>query len=122
MDELNQLLEGVADVNGWLLKFGEVAGIEGRGTLSRLGWVEEYTDDVNEGYHYKQVHSEGGHEGGGEHVERIYEIYKDDQTTGIFFELAGFYSSYEGIEWDDCVTRVYPHQVMVTQYRDYPEA
>lgn len=118
---MDELLQGVVDVNGWVTEFGKVSGAA-EGYRRTLGWLEEYTNDVYEGYSYKQVYGKGGFEGGGDSVERVYEIFKDGQSTGIFFQHDGFYSSYEGTEWDTSVCRVYPRQVVVTKYFDSPEA
>lgn len=118
---MDELLQGVADVNEWLSEFGKISGAA-ESYRRRLGWVEEYANNVYEGYSYVRVDGRGGYEGGGDRVERVYEIFKDGQTTGIFFQHDGFYSSYEGTEWDHNVSRVYPCQVMVTQYHTTPEA
>lgn len=47
-----------------------------------------------EGGEFVQVHSEGGREGDGEYVQRVYEL------DGRFVEVTGNYTSWDGIDWD----------------------
>lgn len=80
----------------------------------------------------KTVESEGGGEGGGDSVTRVYEVLKnvtpgkkrgfEGGETICFLRSCGYYSSEEGTEWDNDFDRVYPRQVVVTQYFDSPEA
>lgn len=74
------------------------------------------------------VYHEGGYEGGGEHAERIFEVVENASCTPNnvlvgnvlgYIRVVGFYSSYEDSKWFDnpeSLHRVYPKQVMVTQY------
>lgn len=62
------------------------------------------------------VDGEGGHEGGGDYVERIVEI-KHAGKHVAYVQFTGFYASYDGTTWDDEVTQVWPHQVTVTVYK-----
>jgi hypothetical protein len=61
------------------------------------------------------VYREGGGEGGGEYVERVYEVKKDGQTIN-FIRTTGFYDSYDGIDWSQLYDEVKPVQVTVTRY------
>lgn len=67
---------------------------------------------------YKLVHSNGGGEGEGEHVERVLEFKVGKQVT--FLRTTGFYSSYNGTDWSEEWSVVYPRQVVITQYFDAP--
>jgi hypothetical protein len=73
-------------------------------------------------FRIKLVHEVGGGEGEGETVERVWEVIDTfvDKSLG-FAMLTGFYTSYNGTDWDSTLTRVYPRQVTVTQYFDKPE-
>jgi hypothetical protein len=72
------------------------------------------------GFELKQVYSEGGYEGGGDHAEVVVGIsYGDEVLAHVRF--TGFYNSYAGTEWDDSsLERVYPREVVVTQYFNKP--
>lgn len=61
---------------------------------------------------WKKVHSEGGGEGGGSYVVRVFHFEKFD----TYLKLEGHYSSYEGTEWDDNFTIVKPEQKTITVY------
>ncbi len=60
------------------------------------------------------VHEEGGREGGGEYVERV--VHFVDHN--VYIKLEGYYSSYNGTEYDDSdYEEVRPKQVEVTIYK-----
>ena len=72
------------------------------------------------GFELKEVYSEGGYEGGGEHAEVVVGIFHGNEALA-YIRFTGFYNSYEGTEWDtSSVERVYPREVVVTQYFDKP--
>lgn len=80
--------------------------------------LEELDGDVVQGVKLDLVHSEGGGEGGGEYVERVYALI--EHSTGetlSFVRQTGSYYSHDGIYWDGELEQVFPHQVMVTEYR-----
>jgi hypothetical protein len=58
------------------------------------------------------VENHGGGEGDGE--ERWIVIKVGDQ----FFEYSGYYSSWDGTEWDNELREVEPYTVEVTKYRE----
>ena len=58
---------------------------------------------------------EGGGEGEGESVYRVYAILKDGVEIA-YFSVNGYYASEYGTDFEDDFTTVYPRQVMVTQY------
>jgi hypothetical protein len=60
------------------------------------------------------VHEEGDTEGGGDHSEVVVH-FKDHN---IFLRATGFYSSYNGTEWDSDLTEVEPYEKMVTFYKN----
>jgi hypothetical protein len=70
------------------------------------------------GISVKQVHSEGDCEGGGDHSEHIWSVGFEGVPPFAHIQVTGFYSSYNGTEWNDLseAILVYPRQVMVTQY------
>ena len=91
------------------------------------------------GFALFEVYSIGGHEGEGDAVVRVFEIRKnvtsvkqnlyendpyveitDGKTVG-YFKVTGFYSSYDGIEWDNNFTIVFPRQVQITEYHESKE-
>lgn len=62
----------------------------------------------------KLVHSEGGREGEGSQVDRVYLIKTDEVER--FVRTTGFYDSYNGTEWDGSFERVYPQRYIETRY------
>lgn len=80
----------------------------------------------------KQVEAVGGGEGGGETVLRVWAVIEgaipakptrkngytsySDGVVVAHIRLGGYYTSYEGIEFDDKAEFVFPQQVTVTQY------
>lgn len=63
----------------------------------------------------KKVHSEGGCEGGGDHAEIVFGIMYNGACVQ-HFRVTGYYSSYDGTDWDDVIEVVFPREVLVTQY------
>jgi hypothetical protein len=57
------------------------------------------------------MENQGGGEGDGE--ERFFVINVGDQL----FQYTGYYSSWEGTEWNDNLIEVEPYEVTVTKYR-----
>lgn len=64
------------------------------------------------------VHEVGGNSGDGEDVERIF-VHRDKNDGNIYIKITGFYSSYEGTEWDEEIQRVMPETHTVTIYTKY---
>lgn len=65
----------------------------------------------------KKVHSEGGGEGGGEYVCRVYHFTEHD----VYLRTTGGYYSHHGTDWNEDWERVYPEKVTVTQYTTKPQ-
>jgi len=65
----------------------------------------------------KLVHRVGGGEGQGEYAERVYEHDNDGEM--IYFKITGFYSSYDGTDWDSDIQRVTPQEKTITVYVKY---
>ena len=63
---------------------------------------------------YELVYSEGGGEGEGEHVDRVYKVTIG--TEFLYLRRTGHYDSYNGIDWNNDWAVVYPREVVVTQY------
>jgi len=68
------------------------------------------------GVTFEEVNREGTCEGGGEYSELVYALSRDGQEPFAHIRITGFYSSFNGTEWDDSVELVKPVEVMVTQY------
>ena len=86
---------------------------------SNVGDIEELTSsDSVDGIHIECVHAEGGGEGEGEHVERVFAIYAPGNETLGYMRVTGFYQSYNGTDYNDDWTLVEPREVVVTQYFD----
>jgi hypothetical protein len=54
--------------------------------------------------------------GGGETVVRVYKIVDHIHNEIIYLRRTGYYTSYDGIEWDDKLEQVYPKAVEVIMY------
>jgi hypothetical protein len=85
--------------------------------------LEDFSDGKEHylGLTYQLVHQEGGHEGGGESVDRVYAL-KDFVSGDVhaFIRQTGYYYSHNGTEWDDGLNQVYAREVMITIYEDNP--
>lgn len=62
------------------------------------------------------VEKVGGGEGGGSAASRVYKVTTTVDDEVHYFQLTGFYDSYNGTEWDNELVEVFPHQVVVTKY------
>ena len=66
------------------------------------------------------AHQEEGFDGGGDHVEVVLRVEPPmtdyNESLVRYFRKTGYYSSYEGTEWDGAFEEVEPRQVTVTQY------
>ena len=100
----------------------EVKDVDASGQESLTATLEELTH----GYPAPDSHTvdgltvtckvnEGGGEGEGESVYRVYAVIKDGVEIA-HFSTTGYYGSDYGTEWDDTFTTVYPRQVTVTKY------
>jgi hypothetical protein len=65
----------------------------------------------------KVVYANGGGEGGGDHVERVLSIIDEKDEAIYHLRITGFYSSYNGTDWDDEWEEVEPYEVTVTKYK-----
>jgi len=83
-------------------------------TVDDLKWGRDL-EAVN-GFNIKQVYEEGDTEGGGEYSEVVYAItYQEERLA--YFQYTGYYSSYNGTEWNDGYNIVFPYQVTLTKYK-----
>lgn len=90
--------------------------------------VYEYEEFENEDFDpsisnlsIKLVDSHGGYEGGGDYAQCTFELNRADDNgaakqTISYFKVEGFYSSYNGTEWEDSFTIVYPSTYIATKY------
>jgi hypothetical protein len=77
------------------------------------GYGQKYKDlDIS------TVVYEGGGEGGGEKVVRVYKIVDHVHNEITYIRRTGCYYSYDGIEWDDTLEQVYPKSVEVIMYHN----
>jgi hypothetical protein len=107
-------LLAVTDARGFLDAFLEALG--GEISATDVYEIEELSsDDVADGIYLELVDSEGGHEGGGEYVHRIWAVRKGANTLS-HLRVTGYYQSYAGTEYNEDWTLVVPREVVVTQY------
>lgn len=109
--ELDELLND--DPVGFLEALLEAIGCDGNDELEELDGDEL---DTLHGYSVSCVDATGGHEGGGESVERVVEVSLDKQPI-IWFKIKGSFSSYVGTEWESW-EQTYPLEEVVTNYYD----
>lgn len=114
-------LLAVTDARGFLDAFLEALALaredgDAAITTSDVYEVEELDeDDVVDGIYIKIVDSEGGGEGEGDYVHRIWGVFKGGNTLS-HIRVTGYYQSYNGTEYNDDWTLVVPRDVLVTQY------
>lgn len=63
------------------------------------------------------VYEVGDCEGGGDHSEVVVHF----KEHNIFLKATGFYSSYNGTEWNSKITQVVPYEKVVTFYKNADE-
>ena len=101
------------DINAWLNAF--------LGYDYDIDQVDSYRDHSEDeavlGLHIKEVYSEGGCEGGGEHAEVVFAVKKGEDII-THFRILGSYGSYSGTEWDTVAKVVEPREVLVTHWFD----
>lgn len=86
-----------------------------------VGELEDMCGEYINGCTIECVDSDGGYEGGGEHVERTFAISMAGSPVRLaHFQITGYYESNNGTEYDDEITIVFPREVMVTQYFTTP--
>lgn len=83
---------------------------------SKTGGLDYFNEEQQEIWdslgHVETVHSEGDCEGGGEHSEKV--LYFAEHE--IYIRITGFYSSYDGTDWYDEMSQVYPKKKTITVY------
>lgn len=116
----NRLVElATTNANAFLDAYLEASGsgLTHRDT-SELAEEQNFGNDI-EGFTFTLVDSEGGGEGGGEYVHRIFEVKRHGKRLS-HLRILGNYQSYNGTEFDTDWSIVYPHEVVVTQYTEKP--
>lgn len=58
----------------------------------------------------------GGNEGKGDEVEWVFAVTQDGREVLEYVQLTGFYSSYDGVEWDSPATLVSPQEKTIIVY------
>lgn len=123
---MSKILEAIsktdADAKAFINEFAQIVDPENDETeIDHVGVLEEFTDAVfydedGNSWSCELVDSEGGYEGGGDYVERVF-AFKCNENVVAHVRGTGFYSSYEGTEWDsNDLTFVNPREVMVIHY------
>jgi hypothetical protein len=105
-----QELVAARDINTFLLE------LTGEEVSESLGRLFNYCDiELADGFDFEEVYSEGGGEGGGEYVERVWEI-KYGGTHIAFVRTIGSYYSHDGIYWSGDFWFCEPKEVVVVEY------
>lgn len=66
-----------------------------------------------------EVSSHGGYEGGGEHMDKVFEFEQGEES--IFVYMDGYHDSYGGSEWhESSIVQVYPKEKLVIVYEEKP--
>jgi hypothetical protein len=99
------------DVSGFIKLLKEHNNVS---SDDQLEYLKKVVID-GETFDFTCVYREGGGEGEGEFIERVYEVKKDGQTLN-FIRTRGFYDSYDGIEWGHLYDEVRPVEVKVIRY------
>ena len=94
----------------------EAAGVDSRRDTYEMENIETVTIDGVD-LTINLVYQEGGGEGEGEYVERVYEIKHGGQHV-CFLRDQGHYESYNGTEMNGEFKEVFPQQVTVTRYAE----
>lgn len=98
----------------------EPYGDEGRsaaGIFNRYRYTREVPETL--GVTLKLEEREGGGEGEGEYVKRIFS-FNLPGVEPVYLAVNGCYYSHDGTHWDAEFTRVYPREVLVTRYFTHP--
>jgi len=80
--------------------------------LNYMMWEEQLEHSLKN-YNVEQVDSKGGYEGGGEHMEVVLKITKDDDVK--YVKVTGYYSSWDSSEWH-AAKFVEPKEKTITVY------
>lgn len=103
------------DPNAFMDRAADEAGLPSK-TSYGIEDIDEVTiDGVT--FKFELVHSEGGGEGEGEYVERVYRV-SSPNLVEVFLRDQGFYESYNGTEMNGDFRVVYPHTVTVIRYAE----
>lgn len=122
-------LLATTDIKNFLAKFfdGEELERDAAGSRNFAATLEAITNKHSsrkdysvDGISIKRVVRDGGGEGEGESVYRVYAIVKDSTDIG-YFSTTGYYASEYGTSWDNEFHIVYPRQVVVTEYHTTKE-
>ena len=96
------------------------------GSYCDENYLERFTEldriELKDGTFYLQTYeSQGGGEGGGEDVIRVIGV-SDDQHVEPFayVRVTGTYYSYDGTTYSENQYFVFPHEVVVTKFKDRP--
>lgn len=114
-DEILDLIN--TDIDGFVEQLKEALEIGNDGFDELFGYGDPEERTVN-GFTLKSVYEEGGGEGGGESVERVYAIIETaaPKVHLKYIRLDGFYTSHHGTDWDEDPYEVFPHAVTRTEY------
>jgi len=82
-----------------------VPGTEVELVPPKWGKPEDYLfEHDSKSYQFRMLDETGGGEGGGDYVQRIVGVFEKVDSVCVYIgavEIEGFYSSYDGIDWND---------------------
>lgn len=115
-ERANALL-AIRDANTFVKELTGLTGIHASEALNnaRHSW-SRLRFELPPGFKVTCVHVDGGGEGEGEYVERVFCIEHGEQSWHI--KTTGSYYSYDGISWSGEFTFCEAREVVVTQYFD----
>jgi hypothetical protein len=112
-ERANELL-AIRDANTFVKELTGLTGIHASEALNNS--YARVRFQIADGFSVKRVYAEGGGEGEGEYVERVFCIEHGEQSWHI--KTTGSYYSYDGISWSGEFTFCEAREVVVTQYFD----
>lgn len=78
----------------------------------QVGHSEEF-----DSYTLTMLHSIGGNEGGGEHVEYVFSVYDKQDESLKYYKVEGSYASYDGTDMNyGGIKEVFPVEKVITVY------
>lgn len=81
-------------------------------------YYEDFEENIEDKYGpIHTVHSVGGGEGEGDHLERVWFF----ENYNIYLRMIGIYSSYSDSEFPDGFEQVFPRRIISTVYENVTE-
>ncbi len=86
-------------------------------SASRL-FCEDSFQDESYPLQVKFEYGEGGHEGAGEYVEKVFSLHENDEIIS-FFAFYGSYDSFDGTTWEEEINIVVPEKYTSVRFISY---